>query len=72
MLVYAQPFFLLHKLGSDSSPSNILGDTSSAPHMLLDRVKPIWVGAQGDHCGKGVNKERTPVDGSMSTIIPDL
>ena len=44
-----QPSSILWKLGSDSPPSNISGETSFAPRVLLDRVKPIWADAQGDH-----------------------
>ena len=44
----------MRKLGSDSSPSNISGETSSSLHVLLDKVKPVWVGAQGDRSEKGV------------------
>ena len=28
---------------------NISGETSSALWVLLDRVKPVWADAQGDH-----------------------
>ena len=39
------------KLGSDNSPSNISGETSSALRVLPSRVKLFWVSAQGDHAG---------------------
>ena len=45
-----EPSSILWKLGSDSTPSNISGETSSALRVLLYRVKPVWVDAQGD-CG---------------------
>ena len=53
---------ILWKLVFDSSPSNISGETSSASRLLLGRVKPVWVGAQGDRGGLGVDRERTHVD----------
>ena len=48
------------KLGSDSSPSNISSETSSALRVLLGRVKPVWVGAQGD-CAGWVSTEWEPL-----------
>ena len=62
-----KPSFLLWKHGSDSPPLNILGETSSALQVLLDRIKTVWIGAQGDYWVKGVNREWTPIDGSVST-----
>ena len=44
-----QPSSILQKLGFDISPLNISGETSSALRVLLDKVKPISVDAQGDH-----------------------
>ena len=43
-----QPSSILRKIASNSPPSNISGETSFAPRVLLDRVKPIWADAQGD------------------------
>ena len=47
-----QPSSIVQKLGSNSSPSNILGETSSTLRVLLDRVNPVWANAQGD---RGMN-----------------
>ena len=47
---------ILRKLGSDSSPSNISSETSSALQVLLDRVKPVWADAQGDRGESSVNR----------------
>ena len=43
-----QPSSILQKIGFDSSPSNILGETSFTLRVLLDGVKPVWADAQGD------------------------
>ena len=64
--MYKSSFFL-RELGYDSSPLNILSETSSTPQVLLDWVKPIWVGAQGDRDESSVDSVGTPVNGSMST-----
>ena len=48
------------KLGSDSSPLNISGETSSTLQMLVGRVKPIWAGAQGD-CTSWASTEWEPL-----------
>ena len=53
---------ILWKLGFDSSPSNISGETSSASRLLYGRVKPVWVGAQGDRGELSVNGVGTPID----------
>ena len=52
----------MQKIGSVSTLLNILGETSSALRVLSDRVKPIWVGAQGDPGCLGVDREWTPVN----------
>ena len=39
-----------------------MGETSSTLQVLLDGVKPIWDGAQGDRGGLGVDRERTSID----------
>ena len=55
------------KNGSNSSTSIIVAETSFALQVLLDRVKFVWVGAQGDRWVKGVDKAWTPFNGSVST-----
>ena len=54
MLIYHRcldPLAYYRKHGSNSSPSNISGKTSCTLWVLSSRVKPVWVGAQGDHAG---------------------
>ena len=53
---------ILWKLGFDSSPSIILGETSSALQVFLDEVKPVWVDSQRNHDGLGVDIEWTHVN----------
>ena len=57
-----QPSSISWKLGSDSSPLNILGETSSTPQVLLDKVKPVWANAQGDHGELSVDRVGIPVE----------
>ena len=42
------------KIGSDSSPLNISGETLSTLRMLLGRLILAWVSAQGDHAGRAL------------------
>ena len=51
-----QPSSILRKLGSNSSPLNIVGETSSALRVLLNRVKLVWSDAQGDRSVLSVDK----------------
>ena len=50
----------MQKLGFDSSPLNISGENSSTSRVFSDRVKPIWVGAQGDYGELSVEKVGNP------------
>ena len=51
--------FLLWKCGSYSPPSSISSEIASSSQVLLDRVKPIQVGVQGD-CVEGCRKCVSP------------
>ena len=52
----------MQKLGSESTPLKISGETSSASRVLLGRVKPVWDGTQGDRGELGIDKVGTPID----------